>query len=50
MLTDAPLFSELARIEKALANHSCSEALAWCKENAAALKKAQVGEADKMPT
>jgi len=41
MLTDAPLFSELARIEKALANHSCSEALAWCKENAAALKKAQ---------
>ena len=41
MLTDAPLFSELARIEKALTEHSCSEALAWCKENAAALKKAQ---------
>ncbi|POW00172.1 hypothetical protein PSHT_13215 [Puccinia striiformis] len=28
MLTDAPLFSELDRIEKALNDHSCSEALA----------------------
>ncbi|KAI7949562.1 hypothetical protein MJO28_008383 [Puccinia striiformis f. sp. tritici] len=41
MLTDAPLFSELDRIEKALNDHSCSEALAWCKENSAALKKSQ---------
>lgn len=41
MLTDAPLFLELARIEKALVNHSCVEALAWCKENGAALKKTQ---------
>ncbi|KAI9602723.1 hypothetical protein H4Q26_002019 [Puccinia striiformis f. sp. tritici PST-130] len=41
MLTDAPLFSELDRIEKALNDHSCSEALAWCKENSAALKKTQ---------
>jgi hypothetical protein len=43
MLTDSPLFLELARIEKALVNHSCVEALAWCKENGAALKKTQVG-------
>lgn len=41
MLVDTPLFTELARIEKALSDHSCAEALAWCKENSAALKKMQ---------
>ncbi|MBW0468463.1 hypothetical protein O181_008178 [Austropuccinia psidii MF-1] len=40
-LVDEPLFTELNRIEKALAEHSCSEALAWCKENSGALKKMQ---------
>lgn len=40
-LVDAPLFAELARIEFALVGHSCTEALAWCKENAGALKKMQ---------
>ncbi|KAH9814402.1 CTLH/CRA C-terminal to lish motif domain-containing protein [Melampsora americana] len=40
-LVDAPLFAELARIEFALVAHSCTEALAWCKENAGPLKKMQ---------
>ncbi|CAH7686482.1 CTLH/CRA C-terminal to lish motif domain-containing protein [Phakopsora pachyrhizi] len=40
-LVDENLFSELARIESALNQHSCTEALAWCKENSGALKKMQ---------
>ncbi|KAG0143985.1 hypothetical protein CROQUDRAFT_660506 [Cronartium quercuum f. sp. fusiforme G11] len=40
-LVDAPLFAELARIELALVGHSCTEALAWCKENSGTLKKMQ---------
>ncbi|KAF8591289.1 hypothetical protein K439DRAFT_1650826 [Ramaria rubella] len=38
-LVDIDLFSEIHRIEDALRNHSCTEALAWCSENKAALRK-----------
>ncbi|KAL0959940.1 hypothetical protein HGRIS_011603 [Hohenbuehelia grisea] len=38
-LVDVDLFTEIRRIEDALAQHSCSEALAWCSENKTALRK-----------
>ncbi|KXN82201.1 Macrophage erythroblast attacher [Leucoagaricus sp. SymC.cos] len=38
-LVDIDLFSDIKRIEDALARHSCTEALAWCSENKAALRK-----------
>lgn len=36
---DIELFSDIKRIEDALARHDCTEALAWCRENKAALRK-----------
>lgn len=41
-LVDIELFMEIKRIEDALRNNSCSEALLWCNENKAALRKAKV--------
>ncbi|KAJ2925421.1 hypothetical protein H1R20_g11690, partial [Candolleomyces eurysporus] len=38
-LVDIELFSDIRRIETALSNHSCTEALAWCSENKSALRK-----------
>jgi len=38
-LVDIELFSDISRIENALARHSCAEALAWCSENKTALRK-----------
>ncbi|KAI0090385.1 CTLH/CRA C-terminal to lish motif domain-containing protein [Irpex rosettiformis] len=38
-LVDIELFSDIRRIEDALSRHSCTEALAWCSENKAALRK-----------
>ncbi|KAJ7461877.1 CTLH/CRA C-terminal to lish motif domain-containing protein [Mycena galericulata] len=38
-LVDIDLFSDIKRIEGALARHSCTEALAWCNENKTALRK-----------
>ncbi|KAH6917944.1 macrophage erythroblast attacher isoform 1 [Coprinopsis sp. MPI-PUGE-AT-0042] len=38
-LVDIELFSDLRRIETALSEHSCTEALTWCSENKAALRK-----------
>ncbi|KDR80093.1 hypothetical protein GALMADRAFT_222986 [Galerina marginata CBS 339.88] len=38
-LVDIELFSDIRRIEDALARHSCTEALAWCNENKTALRK-----------
>ncbi|KAF9530241.1 CTLH/CRA C-terminal to lish motif domain-containing protein [Crepidotus variabilis] len=40
-LVDIDLFSDIRRIEEALSKHSCTEALAWCNENKAALRKAK---------
>ncbi|EJC98292.1 uncharacterized protein FOMMEDRAFT_129613 [Fomitiporia mediterranea MF3/22] len=40
-LVDIDLFSDIHRIEVALQRHSCTEALAWCSENKAALRKAK---------
>ena len=40
-LVDIGLFSDIHRIEAALRGHSCTEALAWCSENKAALRKAK---------
>lgn len=39
---DIELFSEIRRIEEALNRQSCTEALAWCSENKAALRKVKV--------
>ena len=41
-LVDLELFSEIRRIEEALNKHSCTEALLWCSENKAALRKVKV--------
>jgi macrophage erythroblast attacher len=41
-LVDIDIFAHVQRIEQALQSHSCSEALAWCSENKAALRKAKV--------
>ncbi|KAK7462882.1 GID complex subunit containing RING finger motif [Stygiomarasmius scandens] len=41
ILVDLDLFSDIRRIETALERHSCTEALAWCSENKAALRKAK---------
>ncbi|KAF5329946.1 hypothetical protein D9611_010440 [Ephemerocybe angulata] len=38
-LVDIELFTDIRRIESALARHSCTEALSWCSENKAALRK-----------
>ncbi|KAH8101188.1 CTLH/CRA C-terminal to lish motif domain-containing protein [Cristinia sonorae] len=38
-LVDIELFTEIRRIEEALKRRSCTEALAWCSENKAALRK-----------
>ncbi|KAI0346684.1 hypothetical protein BDW22DRAFT_1405428 [Trametopsis cervina] len=38
-LVDIELFSDIRRIEAALTRESCTEALAWCSENKAALRK-----------
>ena len=40
-LVDIDLFSDIHRIEDALRRHSCTEALAWCSENKATLRKAK---------
>ncbi|EJD51138.1 hypothetical protein AURDEDRAFT_111798 [Auricularia subglabra TFB-10046 SS5] len=40
-LVDIELFQYIQRVEDALANHSCTEALAWCSENKVALRKAK---------
>ncbi len=42
-LVDIDLFSDIRRIENALNRQSCTEALAWCSENKAALRKVKVG-------
>lgn len=39
---DLDLFSDIRRIESALSEHSCTEALAWCSENKASLRKVKV--------
>ena len=41
-LVDIDLFSDIRRIEDALARQSCTEALTWCSENKAALRKVKV--------
>ena len=41
-LVDVDMFMDIRRIELGLVNHSCTEALAWCNENKAALRKAKV--------
>lgn len=41
-LVDVDLFSDIRRIEDALGRKSCTEALAWCSENKAALRKLKV--------
>ncbi|KAK0449742.1 CTLH/CRA C-terminal to lish motif domain-containing protein [Desarmillaria tabescens] len=38
-LVDIDLFMDMHRIESALSEHRCTEALAWCSENKAALRK-----------
>lgn len=38
-LVDIELFSDITRIEDALHKRSCTEALAWCSENKATLRK-----------
>lgn len=38
-LVDIELFTDVRRIEQALARGSCTEALAWCAENKSALRK-----------
>ncbi|CCL99210.1 uncharacterized protein FIBRA_01225 [Fibroporia radiculosa] len=38
-LVDIELFSDIRRIEEALKRQTCTEALAWCSENKAALRK-----------
>jgi macrophage erythroblast attacher len=38
-LVDIELFMDIRRIESSLASHSCTQALAWCNENKAALRK-----------
>ncbi len=42
-LVDIDLFTDIRRIEDALSRHSCTEALAWCNENKASLRKMKVG-------
>lgn len=38
-LVDIDLFSHIRRIETALSDHRCDEALTWCSENKVALRK-----------
>jgi len=42
MLVDIELFMDIRRIEEALTQRSCTEALAWCSENKVALRKMKV--------
>ena len=41
-LVDIELFAEIRRVKVALEHQSCTEALAWCSENKAALRKIKV--------
>ena len=41
-LVDIDLFMDIHRIERALFQHSCTEAIAWCGENKTALRKIRV--------
>lgn len=41
MLVDLSLFADINRIEKALTEHRCTEALAWCSDNKSFLRKAK---------
>lgn len=41
-LVDIDLFSHIRRIETALSDHRCDEALTWCSENKVALRKVKV--------
>jgi macrophage erythroblast attacher len=41
-IVDVEMFMDIRRIELGLVNHSCTEALAWCNENKAALRKLKV--------
>lgn len=38
---DIDLFIDIRRIENSLKSHCCTEALTWCSENKAALRKAK---------
>lgn len=38
------MFTDIHRIELALGRHSCAEALTWCNENKAALRKLKVSD------
>lgn len=38
-IVDLELFREIHRVEEALRQYRCSEALAWCNENKNSLKK-----------
>jgi hypothetical protein len=46
---DIDLFTEIRRIEDALARHSCAEALAWCNENKTVLRKIKVSNFSLVP-
>ena len=46
---DIELFSDIRRIEDALKQRSCIEALTWCSENKAALRKVKVRAALESP-
>ena len=41
-LVDIDLFTDIRRIETALSNYNCADALAWCSENKTALRKVKV--------
>lgn len=43
-LVDVDMFTDIHRIELALGRHSCAEALTWCNENKAALRKLKVSD------
>lgn len=47
-LVDVPVFMEIHRVISALQRHSCSEALSWCNENKAVLRKAKVNSGVKL--
>lgn len=41
-LVDIDLFDDIRRIETALSQHNCADALTWCNENKTALRKLKV--------
>ncbi|KAF5389545.1 hypothetical protein D9757_004169 [Collybiopsis confluens] len=49
-LVDLDLFSDIRRVEHALSDHSCTEALAWCSENKASLRKVKASNATQSNT